>query len=248
MTRHLLVIGGQRCGTTLLYELLDAHPDIAMARPVRPEPKVFLSDELADRGLDWYHATYFAHATTESLFGEKSTSYIEDPLAPARAARVLHRVEVVVQLRDPVARAVSNWRFSREHGAEDRGLAEALSENLAGPRAWDPARSSVSPYAYLERGRYVDHLEPWFEAFPDLVHVRFLEEDPGSPDQVADLYRSLGVDPAFQPPAAGRRVNESRGDAPPLDAELVARLRDYFRDSDERLASRLGRRLPWMTA
>jgi Sulfotransferase domain len=248
VTRHLLVIGGQRCGTTLLYQLLDAHPDIAMARPVRPEPKVFLSDELAGRGIDWYHATYFAHATTESLFGEKSTSYIEDPLAPARAARVLGLVAIVVQLRDPVARAVSNWRFSREHGVEERGLAEALAENLAGPRSWDPSKSSVSPYAYLERGRYVEHLEPWFAAFPAGVHVRFLEDDPGSPEQVADLYRTLGVDPTFRPPVASGRVNESRGETPSMDADLVARLRDYFRDSDARLASHLGRRLPWVTS
>ena len=47
VTRHLLVIGAQRCGTTYLHDLLDAHPEIAMARPARPEPKVFLADELA---------------------------------------------------------------------------------------------------------------------------------------------------------------------------------------------------------
>jgi hypothetical protein len=245
VTRHLLVIGGQRCGTTLLYELLDAHPDIAMARPARPEPKSFLSDEVVQRGLDWYRATYFGHATGESLYGEKSTSYLEDALAPTRAARVLGEVDIVVQLRDPVARAVSNWRFSVQHGTEDRDLVQALTENLEGPRPWDRAKSSVSPFAYLERGRYVDYLEPWLTKFPDSVLVRFLEDDPGSPDQVADLYRSLGVDPDFVPRTSAGRVNQSPGEAPGLSRDLEVRLRERFRDSDARLAKLVERKLPW---
>ncbi|MDQ3094586.1 MAG: sulfotransferase domain-containing protein, partial [Actinomycetota bacterium] len=160
MTRHLLVIGGQRCGTTYLGALLDSHPDITMARPARPEPKVFLSEELAAHGLDWYRATYFSHATSERLLGEKSTSYLDVPQAAARARSVLGRADIVVQLRDPIARAVSNWRFSRQNGLEHRLLAQALEDNLEGSLPWDPSVTSVSPFAYLERGRYLDHLEP----------------------------------------------------------------------------------------
>lgn len=246
MTRHLLVIGAQRCGTTLLYELLDAHPDIAMARPRRPEPKVFLSEELSSRGLEWYRATYFAHADSESLLGEKSTSYIEDRQAPARAARVLGSAEIVVQLRDPVARAISNWRFSTASGVEDRPLAQAMEENLKGPRSWDPSRTSVSPYAYLERGCYVDFLDPWFDCFPSTVHVRFLDDGAGQRVPIAGLYEVLGVDGGFRPPAESMRVNESSGTTPELDQVLIDELREYFRDSDERLTRRLGRAVPWL--
>lgn len=245
MTRHLLVIGAQRCGTTYLSAILDAHPDIAMARPARPEPKVFLSDELVGRGLDWYHATYFSHVTTESIVGEKSTSYLEDAEAAKRAESMLGRAHVVVQLRDPIARAVSNWRFSTSHGLEDRPVAEALEENLRGSRDWDRTVSSVSPFAYLERGRYLDYLEPWYVAFPDAVHVRFLEDVVARRETAADLYAALGADPAFAPPAEGRRVNASSGHAPGLDDRTRRQLRAYFRDSDERLSERLGRALPW---
>ena len=245
MTRHLLVIGAQRCGTTRLYELLDAHPDIAMARPARPEPKVFLSAELAGRGRDWYRRTYFAHATSESLLGEKSTSYLEDDKAAGRAADVLGAAEIVVQLRDPVARAVSNWRFSSEHGAEERPLARALEENMLGARDWDPTRTSVSPFAYLERGRYVDYLEPWWASFPDSVHVRFLHDEHGRLPAIAGLYAALGVDASFRPREENRLVNASRAADTSLPETLVARLRDYYGDSDARLADRIGRPLPW---
>lgn len=255
MTAHLLVIGGQRCGTTFLAERLAAHPQVAMARPVRPEPKVFLSDEVLGRGVDWYHETYFGHATDETVLGEKSTSYIEHPAAIARAQAVLGSPTVLAQLRDPVARAVSNYRFTLSFGLEDRSLVRALSENLEGPRAWDPELTSVSPYAYLERGRYVDHLRPWFEAFPERSHVCFLEEMTDAARGGAALravYDAVGVDPdrapAGEEPGVGARlspVNASSGDAPELPASLRAELRDYFRASDAALAELLQRELPW---
>jgi hypothetical protein len=245
LTRHLLIIGGQRCGTTYLHALLDAHPDITMARPARPEPKVFLSAEVIDRGQDWYRSTYFAHATNESVLGEKSTSYLEDGAAATRAAAVLGSAEIVVQLRDPVARAVSNWRFSTAHGFERRPLAEALEENLHGSRAWDRDQSSVSPYAYLERGRYIVYLEPWLATFAPTLHVRFLEDVVTGRETAADLYRALGVDPAFQPPGEGNRVNRSNGPEPELDGRLLRRLRGYFAAYDARLSERLGRELLW---
>jgi hypothetical protein len=247
VTRHLLVIGAQRCGTTYLHGLLEAHPEVAMARPARPEPKVFLSDELAGRGLDWYRSTYFGHATDERLLGEKSTSYIEDPLAPARAAAVLGDPYVVAVLRDPVLRAVSNWRFSADNGLEDRPLDVALSESLEEEAAWDPATTSVSPFAYLPRGRYAGYLDPWLAAFGDDVHVHFLADLVADDAAVADLYARLDVDPDFRPPGRDRVVNESSEPAPDLPADLRARLEGYFAASNQALSTLLGRDLPWWT-
>jgi len=245
MTRHLLVIGGQRCGSTYVADLLEAHPQVTMARPARPEPKVFLSDELAGRGIEWYRSTYFAHATDELVLGEKSTSYIEDPLAPARAVAMLGTPHVLVMLRDPVARAVSNWRFSTDHGLETRPLEVALGESLEQEAVWDPAATSVSPFAYLSRGRYADYLGPWSETFGDAMHVHFLADLLGDDRAVGDLYAALGVDASFRPERAARPVNPSSAPAPDLPADLHARLEGYFAASNQALSARLGRDLPW---
>jgi len=247
VTQHVLVIGGQRCGTTLLYEVLAAHPEIAVARPRRPEPKVFLSDEKAQLGIDWYHQTYFAHAKDETVLAEKSTSYLEDAAAAHRARSTLGSCLIVVQLRDPIERAVSNWRFSAAHGFEDRPLEEALVDNLTRSRAWNCDLTSVSPFAYLERGRYAHYLQPWWQSFGDDVILRFLADGPTSPDQVKQLYARLGVDASFVPPDLGA-VNASEGPTPVLDASLVDRLRAYFAEADAALSQRLGRPLPWPTA
>ena len=245
MTRHLLVIGAQRCGTTYLASLLDAHPEIAMARPARPEPKVFLSEELSGRGRDWYRSTYFAHATDEWLLGEKSTSYLEYAEAADRAATVLDDPLVLVQLRDPVERAMSHWAFSTDAGLETRSLADALTANLEGPLPWDPELTSVSPFAYLERGRYVDHLGPWLSRFGTDLTVLLLEELVAGPEAVAALYTRLGVDPTHRPDDATTPVNESRQPRSTPDTDLLRRLRDHFRASDRALTELLGRPLPW---
>lgn len=247
-TRHLLVIGAQRCGTTYLHHLLDAHPSITMARPFRPEPKVFLSDDLAGRGREWYLKSYFSHATDEQVLGEKSTSYLDRPDAVERAAAVLGDPLILVQLRDPVERAVSHWRFSTSHGLETRPLAEALQDELDhGPPDWDRTRTSVSPFEYIRRGRYATSLQPWQHRFGDDLTVAFYEDLVADPGAIGDVYARLGVDPDVRPAALGEPVNASErpADGSELPVELLARVREAFAASDSELATTLGRALPW---
>lgn len=243
--RHVLVIGAQRCGSTYLSSALDAHPEITMARPARPEPKVFCDPALAARGADWYRDTWFGHADGELLLGEKSTSYLEDPDASARVADVLGETHVVAVLRDPVERAVSNWRFSTENGLETRSLEDALLADLGDEQAWDPAATSVSPYAYLRRGRYVDQLATWSARFPATTHVLLLEELTADPGVLDGLWRGLGVDPNRAPAPPATRVNDSGGERPGMSRALRGTLGAYFEASNAALSAHLGRPLPW---
>jgi hypothetical protein len=242
---HLLVIGAQRCGTTYLHTALDAHPEIAMARPSHPEPKVFCDAAKVARGLEWYHRTWFAHAREERLLGDKSTSYLEDPKAAARAREMLGDVHVVAVLRDPVERAVSHWRLSTHHGLERRPLEEALSADLAGEQAWDPRTTSVPPFAYLRRGRYLDYLEPWSARFPDSTHVLFLEELVADPAVLTGLFRALGLDPEQVRGLPREPVNASAGSPPALTGAFLGTVRSYFEASNAALAGHLGREVPW---
>lgn len=244
---HFLVIGAQRCGTTYLHDLLAAHPQIAMARPTRPEPKVFLADEPVD--ADAYRARFFAHAGPQDVLGEKSTSYLEVPGVPDRVATSLGSPKIVVQLRDPIARAVSNWSFSSDSGIEQRPLTEALLADLDGTQDWDHATSSVSPYAYVARGHYAADIARWRQRFgPASVHVQFLEELVAERDTIGALYGFLGVDDTCRPEVGEAPVNASATSSDggvTLDEELAARLREHYRESDRALAEQLGRPLPW---
>ncbi len=243
MTRHLVVVGGQRCGTTYLADLLADHPDVAVASPRRPEPKVFLDEDVVRRGRQWYVDTWFAHRGAATLLVEKSTSYLDHPAAAPRVEAVLDGTQVLAQLRDPVARAVSHWRFSSGHGVEDRPLEAALEESLAAERDWDRARYSASPFAYLSRGDYATALRPWLERFGSRLRVQFLEELTTGGGGVEDLAAWLGLAPTLRAGAAP--ANRSPGEEPGLDPALRSRLRDHFRPTDQALRQLLGRPLPW---
>ncbi len=246
MTRHFLVIGAQRCGTTYLHDLLAGHPQIAMARPARPEPKVFLRDEPPT--AEAYRTAYFGHAGPHDVLGEKSTSYLEVEGVPERVAATLGRPQLVVQLRDPVARAVSNWSFSRDHGVEQRPLAEALRADMGNGQEWDREASSVNPFAYVSRGRYAADLLRWREHFGDeAIHVQLLEDLLADRDTVGALYDWLGVDPDVRPDVGEAPVNASATASPDLEPDLLAELREHYSESDEQVAELLGRELPWRT-
>ncbi len=243
MHDHFVIIGAQRCGTTYLAGLLDEHPDIEMAKPFRPEPKFFLDDARYARGLACYEAEFFTDGGAR-VRGEKSTSYIESEPAVIRIGALLPDAPIVVVVRDPVDRAVSNHRFSTEHGAEHLPLTEGLRA-AAGDRDWDRSASSVSPFAYLARGRYADYLERVARHIPRAqLQVLVFEELVADPGVLAALFERLGVDPAFRPAGLGAGANASAGDGA-LDADTESWLREYFAEPNRRLATFLGRELPW---
>ena len=86
----------------------------------------------------------------------------------------------------------------------------------------------MSPYTYLERGRYAEQLVPWLETFPGLVRVQFLEDLVADPDVIGDLYRWLGVDATVRPDELGLPVHVSDEPADELGDDLRSRMRDWF--------------------
>ena len=241
---HFVVVGAQRCGTTYLYGLLDDHPDIEMAKPLRPEPKFFLDYDQYARGVEYYESQFFSEPGVR-VRGEKSTSYIESEVAMRRIHAMLPDAVVVVVLRDPVERAVSNYRFTAQSGVEDLSLADALHA-AAGDRPWDRSRFSVSPFDYLARGRYVDYLDRLVCHVPrEQLSVVLFEELVANTGVTAALYERLGVDPSFRPPGLGLTANASSANDQPIEPALEAWLRDYFLAPNRQLEQFLGRGLPW---
>ena len=81
-------------------------------------------------------------------------------------------------------------------------------------------RTSVSPFAYLERGRYEQHLEPWFAAFPmNLQWCSWRTCWTGTRHSVR-FTQHLGVDPDFRP-ATREQLNQSTEPTSSLPPDLV---------------------------
>ncbi len=232
------IVGAQRCGTTSVAAALASHPHVALAEPLRPEPKFFLTPGAGAR-VEEYLARHFRDLDEGVRVRlEKSTSYLDADLAREEVAEAFPEAKIVVVVRDPVARAASHYAFSVANGFEDLGPEAALTSE-AEARPWAAEEVSTSPYAYLSRGRYAEQLAPWDEAFTD-VHVVVLEDLLAEPGRFADVEAFVGVEPQvrFDP---DERLN--RGTPPELPAAVRERLVAWFAEPNAALAQRLGRPL-----
>lgn len=160
-----IICGAPRSGTTWLLQALDRHPRVYMARPFVPEPKFFHIDKLYAKGMDFYLQNWFAEAPADAVAGEKDTYYLENPHSAARIHAHLPAVKLLFILREPGARAYSNYLWSRQHGHETLSFEEALEQEEERERTLPQELQFVRPHAYLSRGLYVRQLQPYFEHF-----------------------------------------------------------------------------------
>ncbi|WP_127479585.1 sulfotransferase family protein [Nocardioides pantholopis] len=233
---ELVVVGAMKCGTSALHGYLDAHPEIAMAPEKevnfffgpaeRPDtdPDTWWVDGQWHRGTAWYVGRFDPAAP---LRGEASPGYTDPahPEVPARMARVAPHARLVYLVRDPVDRAVSQWRHHRRDGTEPRVLAAAVL---------DPASQ------YLDRSRYHARIAGFLAHFERDQLLVVAQEDLLR-DRRATLRRvfeHVGADPAYWDARLDAGPREPRTDPVP-DALRAAVWAEVGADAD-RLAELVG--------
>jgi len=240
----LFIVGAQRSGSTYLYKILDNHPQVAMARPLKPEPKFFLQDHKIGRGKAFFEETYFQGRNDRALYvGEKSTSYIESVDAAKGIQSFYPDARILMILRDPVLRAYSNYRFSVKHQLEQSTFSEALK---AEPGRLTNAKfsTSVSPYAYRQRGYYINYVRAYLEIFHSRqVRILIFEELVNNLVEIQSLYNWLGLDPGVVPESHGEIVNAGPTEMGNHDQLAFQDLALGYANSITELESLLGREL-----
>ncbi len=245
MNRHgptFIIAGAPRSGTTWLYQLLDRHPDVYMAKPVRPEPKFFLVDELYARGIQHYFDTWFKGAEHQAALGEKTTNYLESAAAATRIHTHLPDVKLIFILREPAHRAYSNWAWSRMNGMETEEFDTALAREDERERLLDPRLRYARPHAYFSRGLYAEMLGPYFDLFPreQVLCLKFddIIRKPG--DLASRLHRFLGVPVQPQNAEGLDVVNPSESNGEKMPAHVREQLRQRYAAPNRALADLLG--------
>jgi hypothetical protein len=178
-------IGAQKCASTWLHAILAEHPQVGV--PASKELDFF--SHRYDRGYQWYERCFGGTGPARAR-GEISPSYFCEPCVPERVARYLPEARILLMLRDPVERALSNHRH------------EVRSGHLTGGDLSFEAGLANNPM-YVEQGLYATHLRNWLRCFPiESVLVVYQEEVEQDPARVARrVYGFLGVDAEFDPPS-----------------------------------------------
>jgi hypothetical protein len=271
----LFVAGAPRAGTSSIWSYLDQHPRIFMSRLKEPH---FFSDHkppfvptVSDEGV---YLRLFDGAEAGQLRGEASPTYLGDPRAPERIARVSPEARIVVVLRNPVARAYSAYWHRVRYGDEARPFLEAIR----------PQPSDGRP-SYVRAGLYAEPIERYLETFGDRLHVLFQEElAADTRGELRRILEFLGVDSTaadrirldvrnatalprnrvvrrlYQSPRLRSVVDRAvplalqprverlllrRDGVPPMEPEARRLLEDFYAAEPPALERLLGRPVPW---
>lgn len=184
-------IGVQKAATSWLFTCLEEHPGIASSRATSNKELNFFNHNW-ELGYRWLHNQF---EFGDRLCGEFTSRYFHDANVPGRVAAYRPDIKLLLVLREPVARALSQHRHEMRRLRVPPGFTfpDALEENPS----------------YFEQGRYATHLERWRGHFDDSQFLVLLYDDVSADPvgTVRRVFRFLGVDDQVQPPSATKRVN-----------------------------------------
>jgi hypothetical protein len=222
-----IVLGTQKGGTTTLHQLLSQHPDIYL--PQKKEVHYFSLHD--NQSLSWY-SNHYHEAHSHQLGGDITPYYLFHPRCPRSIYQALPEAKLIVLLRDPVERTISQFFHAKRHGFEPLDLDAALAAEatrLADAEAALKQPGSVhfshQKHSYLSRSRYQEQLQRYEALFPKQQILVCRSEDLFSNPQTCleRITQFLGVAPFTA--LATTKANAGRGEA----AKLSNAVRDQLK-------------------
>lgn len=184
-----LIIGVRKGGTRALLEFLDLHPSI---QAEKQEMHFFDDDRNYALGLDWYR-NRMRRSLPAQITVEKTPAYFADERVPGRVRRMNRTVRLLLTVRDPVDRTVSDYLQIRSSRLRRGVRHHPPFEDLVLDRATGEVNRS---YKAIRRSVYHRHFERWLRHFP-LEQFHFVSGENLVRDPVAELRkveRFLGID------------------------------------------------------
>jgi Sulfotransferase family len=188
------IVGHHKSGTTALYQMLRAHPDIYM--PELKEPRFFAPDLrtlLGENGAlpsSWeQYAALFAPAAPGQRTGEASPSYLRSEVAAELIARARPDARIIAILREPASFVRSlHLHLVREGVETEPDLARAFAAETL-------QRAGRRVRRYSDHVRYVEQLRRYHDCFPAEQILVLIYDDLRADNEstVRAVWRFLGV-------------------------------------------------------
>ncbi|XP_056624885.1 heparan sulfate glucosamine 3-O-sulfotransferase 1 [Triplophysa dalaica] len=250
----IIVIGVRKGGTRALIEMLKLHGSVVAAQN---EVHFFDWDSHYQRGLDWYRSQ-MPLALPGQLTVEKTPAYFTSVKAPERVLRMKPDVKLLLIVRDPTIRLLSDYTQVFHNQLEKHKRPLPLDTLLMRDGELN------SNYKPLNRSLYHVHLERWLAVFPvDSIHLvdgDALIQDPLA--EVKKVEKFLQLEPQIN--ASNFYFNATRGfyclrargrdrclhgskgrKHPPVSPEILQKLYEYFREPNRMFFELVGRTFDW---
>lgn len=249
-----LIIGVKKGGTRALLEFLRLHPDIRAAGS-----EVHFFDHYYAKGFHWYRRK-MPPTLEGQITMEKTPSYFVTPEAPRRVQHMNPGTKLIVVVRDPVTRAISDYTQVKSKRVKMLRFEDLafLNESQVVDMTWSPLRIGV----------YARHLERWLQYFP-LSQLLFVSGERLIADPVTEMTRVqdfLGIkrvicekhfyfnatkgfpcllksEERATPHCLGKNKGRSH---PHIEPVAIERLRDFYRPFNQRFYQLTGMDFGWL--
>ncbi|XP_028311048.1 heparan sulfate glucosamine 3-O-sulfotransferase 2 [Gouania willdenowi] len=251
---NALIVGVKKGGTRAVLEFIRIHPDV---RALGTEPHFF--DRNYDRGLDWYRSL-MPRTLDSQITLEKTPSYFVTREAPRRISSMSHETKLIVVVRNPVTRAISDYTQTLSKKPEIPTFEELAFKNRSlgiVDTSWNAIRI----------GMYILHLENWLQYFrPSQMHFvsgeRLITDPAGEMGRVQDFLglkriitdkhfyfnRTKGF-PCLKKPESSsqpRCLGKSKGRTHvQIDQEVIEQLQEFYRPFNIKFFEIVGHDFKW---
>ena len=256
-----LILGSGRCGTTSLVELyLRSNSNILPSN----NNEIFFFDIHYNKTLNWYRLFFptYLKKYIRKISGKKTLvcdatgNYFFHPYAPKRIKKILPDVKLILMMRNPVERTISQYRTQVRHGRQNLSLEEVLErEHRLFEKEFqqflendDLHRDVDTKISLIARSRYSEALERWLEYF-DKSHFLFLNSDEYFKNPLNEYNRVLNF---LELPSDTPKVTGKRGIVPPgaykniqLNDKTREELKNYFEPWNNKLFNLIGEKFDW---
>lgn len=183
---NTLIIGVKKGGTKALLVFLKAHPQV---RACKKEVHFFDNELNYKNGFSWYKSR-MPKSESNQITLEKSPRYFVTNRVPRRVYRMSPSTKIILILRDPVKRAISDYVHMKTR--KKKGVIKDDIEEIL----WDSKTGEFNGNAkFIQNSLYSVYLKNWLLYFPhEQIHIvngDNLIRDPGA--ELAKVQRFLDI-------------------------------------------------------
>ncbi|XP_032087479.1 heparan sulfate glucosamine 3-O-sulfotransferase 1 [Thamnophis elegans] len=249
-----IIIGVRKGGTRALLEMLDVHPNIVVAAT---EVHFFDWDENYVKGIDWYRSL-MPLSYENQITIEKTPGYFTSPQAPERIHDMNSSIKLLLILRDPTERVISDYTQVYYNRLENHKPVQPFEDVVI--------KNGVlnTKYKAIQRSLYDVHMGRWLKYFHlDQIHIvdgNTLIRDPLPELQKVERFLNLPSKIlssnfyfnqtkgfyCIRSDGRERCLHESKGRPHPVvNSTVLEQLYSYFREHNEKFYRMINHSFDW---